>query len=496
MDPEQKVAKITPQHDADHVDGVDRISALPDEILLHILSFLGSKKTGKTSVLSTRWRFLFASTPDIDLDLSFDSQSLDPSQNNGIVIDHPPYERLYAFMNFGYRLVMLRNGAPIRKFKLSLHQVPRAYQAAIQSLISAALLCKVQELEISVDSNALSRAHSIEQVSVAGMLSCKTLVSLELDCWPGGNLNVPPDSVWLPNLKSLHLSALILVDEDSIQWLIQGCPVLQELDLSLAGFSHSTTGQQQRGIIISSSSLIKLKLDCWASECSVLVECKILESFGYSDICARKRKIILVAPNLKYLAYTVDRLGESFIQIPNCLVGAKIRICHWGEQDSIQDIYEHLHRVGWVKSLSLEQNILKALHYCERPFPIFKNLTRLEVRSLSCWKMLPSLFGCSPSLQELVLGEVAWDGNLQEFECLLQQVILVCFIQHLKEIEIRRFCKEEYEFKLVEYFLRNAKALQKVTLGMGTLNIPERILSLKRYSKHCHVKGRGVVIYY
>ena len=116
MDPEQKVAKITPQHDADHVDGVDRISALPDEILLHVLSFLGSKKAGKTSVLSTRWRFLFASTPDIDLDMSFDSQSLDPSQNNGIVIDHPPYERLYAFMNFGYRLVMLRNGAPIRKF--------------------------------------------------------------------------------------------------------------------------------------------------------------------------------------------------------------------------------------------------------------------------------------------------------------------------------------------------------------------------------------------
>nr|XP_027118407.1 F-box/LRR-repeat protein At4g14103-like [Coffea arabica] len=462
MDPEQKVAKITPQHDADHVDGVDRISALPDEILLHVLSFLGSKKAGKTSVLSTRWRFLFASTPDIDLDMSFDSQSLDPSQNNGIVIDHPPYQRLYAFMNFGYRLVMLRNGAPIRKFKLSLRQVPRAYQAAIQSLISAALLCKAQEIEISVDSNALSRAHSIEQVSVAGMLSCKTLVSLELDCWPGGNLNVSPDSVWLPNLKSLHLSALILVNEDSIQWLIQGCPVLQELDLSLAGFSHSTTGQQQRGIIISSSSLIKLKLECWASECTVLVECKILESFEYSDICARKRKIILVAPNLKYLAYTVDRLGESFIQIPNCLVGAKIRVCHWGEQDSIQDIYEHLHRVGCVKSLSLEQNILK----------IGGSVPVLLENAAKLIRMFPSL-------QELVLGEVAWDGNLQELECLLQQVILVSFIQHLKEIEIRRFCKEEYEFKLVEYFLRNAKALQKVTLGMGSLDVPERLLSLK-----------------
>jgi hypothetical protein len=47
-------------------DSEDRISTLPDAILHHILSFLPVKSIAQTSLLSTRWRYLWASYPCLD----------------------------------------------------------------------------------------------------------------------------------------------------------------------------------------------------------------------------------------------------------------------------------------------------------------------------------------------------------------------------------------------------------------------------------------------
>lgn len=46
----------------------DRLSGLSDKILCHILSFLPSKYTVGTSILSTRWRYLWTSAPVLDFD--------------------------------------------------------------------------------------------------------------------------------------------------------------------------------------------------------------------------------------------------------------------------------------------------------------------------------------------------------------------------------------------------------------------------------------------
>ncbi|CAI0467208.1 unnamed protein product [Linum tenue] len=46
----------------------DRISSLPDEILSHILSFLPTKYTVGTSGLSRRWKNLWTSLYELDLD--------------------------------------------------------------------------------------------------------------------------------------------------------------------------------------------------------------------------------------------------------------------------------------------------------------------------------------------------------------------------------------------------------------------------------------------
>ncbi|TYH87022.1 hypothetical protein ES332_D01G086000v1 [Gossypium tomentosum] len=51
------------------MEDVDRVSDLPDSILCHILSFLSTKDAVVTSILSTRWRYLFTLLSNLDFDL-------------------------------------------------------------------------------------------------------------------------------------------------------------------------------------------------------------------------------------------------------------------------------------------------------------------------------------------------------------------------------------------------------------------------------------------
>ena len=82
-------------------------------------------------------------------------------------------------------------------------------------------------------------------------------------------------------------------------------------------------------------------------------------------------------------------------------------------------------------------------------------------------------------------------GEDEELDSVFPEALPLTFIEHLKEIEFKNFDGEEHEFKLVEYFLKNAKTLKKMTIAKEPWNsVPEcrdRILSFKKCSEDCQV---------
>uniref|UniRef100_A0ACD5W5Q7 Uncharacterized protein n=2 Tax=Avena sativa TaxID=4498 RepID=A0ACD5W5Q7_AVESA len=83
-----------------NINGVDRLSSLCDELLHHVMSFLPMPEVVRTSLLSPRWRNLWASTPFIHID---DQDFLDEN--------HPSGQDDEKLEMFGDNLLLLRDGA-------------------------------------------------------------------------------------------------------------------------------------------------------------------------------------------------------------------------------------------------------------------------------------------------------------------------------------------------------------------------------------------------
>ncbi|MED6179722.1 hypothetical protein PIB30_003523 [Stylosanthes scabra] len=173
---------------------MDAISTLPDEILCHILSFLPTRTSMATSVLSHRWRYLWRDMQVLDLNDDFcynhDERSSAESQ-----------ERFLAFLQ--EVLPLLHS---VRKFHLDL--TPRG--------ISKPNLWK------------LYFSSSVDERSRRWYMRSDTLVSLVLH----GNIylhNVAPGEITLPSLKNLDMCVISL----NLGAFLYGCPALETLMASL-----------------------------------------------------------------------------------------------------------------------------------------------------------------------------------------------------------------------------------------------------------------------
>ncbi|GAU13045.1 hypothetical protein TSUD_173450 [Trifolium subterraneum] len=183
----------------------DRISALPDSVICHILSFLPTKQSVTTTILSKRWNPLWLSV----LTLDFDDQD---------------FSDFTAFRHFVYRVMLLRNtSSPILSFNLKCGHSSGFDAKDIDIFIHAVLQRGIQNLNLKILTPMINSFKLPPCI-----LTLNSLTVLELK-----QLTIDYSIVNLPLLKTLHFENINFSELDPrfLKTFLHGCPVLEDLDL-------------------------------------------------------------------------------------------------------------------------------------------------------------------------------------------------------------------------------------------------------------------------
>ncbi|XP_058747132.1 F-box/LRR-repeat protein At4g14096-like [Vicia villosa] len=161
----------------ENLESKDRLSDLPDCILLHILSFLGAKPTVQTCILSPRWNSLWKRLPTLRLNCF--------------------NYRYYNFTEFVTQILSLRDDSTTLH-TLTFHRHGLVEPHLLKRVLNYGISHNVQQLEINVKCEI--------QHFPPSLFSCHTLTSLKL-VHPNFYYMraLLPYSLNLPSLTELHL---------------------------------------------------------------------------------------------------------------------------------------------------------------------------------------------------------------------------------------------------------------------------------------------------
>ncbi|RHN53154.1 putative F-box domain, leucine-rich repeat domain, L domain-containing protein [Medicago truncatula] len=174
----------------------DRISELPDHVLLHIIEFMNIRQSVRTCVLSKRWKNVWKSLTNLKL-------------------HHTKKARADIFNKFVSQILSGRDGS------LPLHSLEYVHDDAVYYCPKTTLL----------DIMELAASHNVQQVTIkverwnikdlelpTSIFNSQSMTFLKLDfryTCPYGLGKMFPKSLNLPALKTLHLTDLIFTTSDN-----------------------------------------------------------------------------------------------------------------------------------------------------------------------------------------------------------------------------------------------------------------------------------------
>ncbi|KAJ4915706.1 FBD-associated F-box protein [Raphanus sativus] len=418
----------------------DMISALPEPLITKILSYLPTKHSVTTSVLSTRWKSLWLSVPSLDINC-----------------DDFPYGEEEVVLTFLDRFLEFNPDLRLLKVKVKCGNVEIE---GLKERISTVIQRGPQHLDVEgciyyIDPDA-QLYPSVEYMPL-DLYTSKTLVSLKL--LSSGVED--PGFVCMPCLKSMTLVKSRFRDDVSLEKLVSGCPVLEELTLVRARDS-SFEDEVDSFMRVRSGSLKRFRVPrhgYWGNtrgKCTLEIDAPVLEHMtlgeGHYDS--------VVLKNLTSL-FSVD-LDIKF-------GGVKLREFFVPEDSSERKNFGHLFLSGIssVRHMIISEKTVEALHLYSDVglIPKFNNLSRLEaVFPSKLLQFLPVFLECCPNLKHLILEVVysTFIGDAFELANVPQ-----CFLSTLECVELKRIHDwEEEEMKVATYFLENAAVLKKLTLSL------------------------------
>ncbi|KAJ4875391.1 putative FBD-associated F-box protein [Raphanus sativus] len=404
---------------------MDRISQLPDELLLRILSLMPLQDVADTMLLSKRWQFLWLMVPALTFDY-FDYKLFDEELSNK---EFSLYVERYLFLHEAPAIDALR-------FKLCESWA----SGDIQVWLKAAEKRSLRELVIKICASTRTESPVVELPR--SLSRCfKTLVTLELR-----NTVLVDDvasPVFFPSLKKLSLESMKYPGDAFVAKLLSSCPDLEDLVVELCPsdnvsiFSVSllnlkslvleTSGDisegEAHGFVIDAPSLEYLKIDDnWDGFCVLenninkIVKASIstvrpyteqlicyLSSAKRLDLCFEVSKICTCetewlsllmhmlnnSPNLRYLKLHMrcikSELRPSWSEassVPECLLNS-LETLEWDDYEGKKEDKEV---VAFIlkNGFCLEKVIIKPIPTSRKKRKMLKELTFFTRSSPTC----------------------------------------------------------------------------------------------------------------
>ncbi|KAH6809590.1 hypothetical protein C2S51_027373 [Perilla frutescens var. frutescens] len=277
------------RENADKVDAAaseDRLSALPDTLCQHIVSFLPATDARRTAFLSRRWRFIWCACPSFNFDeREFHGRPLPLLQR---------YRSRLNFIRFVEEAMEFRRSffddLTVDKFKVSM----RFFEELVPHLdewIAFALERNVKELSIIAEMKDLIaiaeffQPYRVPYQLPKSVFTAKSIHTLELVFCDFTQVSLT--SVDLPSLKNLEMINCHLSDS-ILEALISGSPLLDMLSLSLV------------------CGLEKIQISGDNLKMVVVLKCSPL------------REVVVSAPNLESLLFRGKRHSFDNIDIGSC----------------------------------------------------------------------------------------------------------------------------------------------------------------------------------
>lgn len=118
--------------------GIDRLSALPDEILHCVMSFLTSRQAVQTCVLSPRWKDLWRAVPCLNIDhKEFATRDVDEDTAR------------MKFNDFAYALLMEHHVPVLERFRLNVGSASGHRYKDVNRWLWRGIRCRPTVLEIT-----------------------------------------------------------------------------------------------------------------------------------------------------------------------------------------------------------------------------------------------------------------------------------------------------------------------------------------------------------